>query len=480
MERCGSMTYASALSTSEQAEPAGPAFFYCFVGFLLLAPLDRAGNRPLPLLLLELAAIGFLFVIIAVHRAPLALPRLLTLAIALLLVYPLVQLIPLPGTLWRMLPGNAEYATVLERFAAPGASDVWRPMSIIPVKTEYGWLALLPALACLLAAMRLSTLHAARLLVVMVAFTGAESLLGLVQYGMGVASIFNPRDSVAHRVATGTFINKDHFAAMLAMMLPVIVSVLLYSLRTEVGSSQRRVVLESSAVARQLLLFGCAVLMLLCLVFTRSRTGIALVLVALVASAIVLKRADVASHGDKRMRVAGIVVTALIALTAILAIVIGVEPVVGGFEPGTLRAGGETRLEFYLATLRAAIDFLPFGSGLSTFAYVFPRFQTGDPGLAIDYAHNDYLQALLELGVVAPLIIGLLLVEYAIRMARLLRDSGANRFTSLQLGAGLGLLPMILHSVFDFPLHMPANAMWFATLAGILFRSSTGEKSANC
>jgi len=205
----------------DHAEPASGAFFYCFVAFLLLAPLDRAGNRPLPLLLIELGAIGFLFVVVAVHRAPLELPRLLTAAIGLLLVYPLVQLIPLPGTLWRMLPGNAEYATVLERFAFPGAADIWRPLSIIPARTEYGWLALLPPLACLLAAMRLSTEHAARLLLFMAAFIGAEGVLGLMQYGAGVASIFNPRDTVAHRVATGTFINKDHFAAMLAMMMNV-------------------------------------------------------------------------------------------------------------------------------------------------------------------------------------------------------------------------------------------------------------------
>ena len=38
----------------------------------------------------------------------------------------------------------------------------------------------------------------------------------------------------------------------------------------------------------------------------------------------------------------------------------------------------------------------------------------------------------------------------------------------LQIAAGVGLLPLILHSLFDFALHMPANAMWFATLAGVM------------
>jgi hypothetical protein len=45
----------------------------------------------------------------------------------------------------------------------------------------------------------------------------------------------------------------------------------------------------------------------------------------------------------------------------------------------------------------------------------------------------------------------------------------------LQIAAGVGLLPMILHSMFDFALHMPSNAMWFATLAGVMFHEGVEE-----
>src|SRR5438445_759540 len=93
-----------------------------------------------------------------------------------------------------------------------------------------------------------------------------------------------------------------------------------------------------------------------------------------------------------------------------------------------------------------------------------------------DYAHNDYLQALMEMGVAVPVVIGLFLVAYAKRMLELLRAEGGRSFTLLQLGAGLGLLPMILHSVFDFALHIPADAMWFATLAGVLFHKGVGPR----
>jgi hypothetical protein len=61
-------------------------------------------------------------------------------------------------------------------------------------------------------------------------------------------------------------------------------------------------------------------------------------------------------------------------------------------------------------------------------------------------------------------------------MVEFLRAEGGRSFTLLQLGAGLGLLPMILHSLFDFALHIPADAMWFATLAGVLFHKGVGPR----
>jgi O-antigen ligase len=179
--------------------------------------------------------------------------------------------------------------------------------------------------------------------------------------------------------------------------------------------------------------------------------------------------------GTTRTRYAAYAVAALVAISIILALLIGAGPVLSGLEPGQLRSGADSRLQVYAATLRAAIEFLPFGSGLSTFADVFQRFQ-GDVGAYMDYAHNDYLQAFMELGLAAPVIVALLLAAYVMRMWELLRAEGGRSFTLLQLGAGLGMLPMILHSLFDFALHMPANAMWFATLAGVLFHKSVGPR----
>jgi hypothetical protein len=451
-------------------EPAGSTFFYLFSAFLLLAPLYKAANRPLPLLLLELAALGFLFAIV-VHRAPLPVPRTLAAALGVLLIYPLVQLVPLPASLWRALPGHAEYAAVLDRFAIDGGDGAWRAISVIPTATEYGWLALLPPLAALLGAMRLSTAHAARLLLLLTVLAGAEGVLGLLQVApSGGGVLYFGNEEPGQYVAIGTYVNRNHLAALLAMTLPVIVGLLVYGLRPGRHRHRRTVRAPASeVVAKRTLMLASALIVIVCLLFTRSRAGIASGLVGLACSAIVLLRARAAHAGASRVRVASYLVFGLVMISAGVALAIGVGPLLQALAPGALQASADFRWSIYAATLRAAIEFMPFGSGLSTYAGVFPRFQVADVGGFIDYAHNDYLQAFMELGVAAPVIVALLLAAWLSRLAELLRFRAERSFTLLQLGAGLGMVPMILHSAFDFALHMPANAMWYAALAGVMF-----------
>ena len=153
-------------------------FFFCFAAFLLLAPLYKAGNRPLPLLLLELAALGFLFVIVVVHRAPLALPRTMARGDRPAARLPAGAARSAAG--WRCggrCPGTASMRRCSTGSRASGGGE-WRAISVIPSATEYGWLALLPPLACLLGAMQLSTAHVARLMLLLAILAGAEGRAG--------------------------------------------------------------------------------------------------------------------------------------------------------------------------------------------------------------------------------------------------------------------------------------------------------------
>ena len=452
-------------------------FFFCFAAWLMLAPLYKAGNRPLPLLLLELAALGILFVLV-VRRGRIALPRTLGAAIVLLVLYPLLHLIPLPDGLWRALPGHGEYAAVLDRFAATSGGE-WRAISVIPSATEYGLLALLPPLACLLGMRQLSTAHATRVMLLLAILAGAEAVLGLLQVGpSGGGILYFGNEEPGQYVAIGTFVNRNHLAALLAMSLPVIVSLVVVSRHSVRGVHGRTTIAPPSEImAKRTLLFALAVMILICLFFTRSRAGIATGTLGLACSAFVLARARVARAEASRARFVGYVVLGIALLSIGIALALGTRPLLRVLEAGQLQASADFRWAIYAATLRGATAFLPFGSGLSTYAEVFPRFQIADVGGFIDYAHNDYLQAWMELGLAAPVIVLLLFAAWCSRLSALLRAHADRSFTLLQLGAGLAMVPMMLHSMFDFALHMPGNAMWFASLAGMMFHPGADERS---
>ena len=468
---------------STDAKPAGPLLFPAFAAFLILAPLYKEGITPLPLLVLELAAVGFLFEVLAVRRDVPALPRALVAGLAILLVYPLLQMIPLPETLWRNLPGHAGYAAAIDRFAAGviggGSVSPAHTLSLIPEFTEQGWLAILPPVACLLVVLQLRPEEVTRLLLIMVVFAAIEGLLGLLQASpLGGSIVYFPVEvETVQGRAFGTFVNPNHFAALLAMMVPVVIGLFAYGIRHErhvrvAGYPARRPHTgagDSHALAQRALLFASAVMILLCLVMTWSRAGIATGLVGLALSALLIPR----RHGG--VMPTRYVVAGLFGTAAILALLVGVTPIVEKLAPEQLGEGLEGRWLMTMTTLRAAVEFLPFGSGLSTLDMVFPRFQPATVKWGVNFAHNDYAQAFMEMGLAAPAMIGLALWAYGARMAELLRHRGGRSFTILQLAAGVALAPTLLHSAFEFGLHMPPIAMWFATLAGVMFHRGISD-----
>jgi hypothetical protein len=47
----------------------------------------------------------------------------------------------------------------------------------------------------------------------------------------------------------------------------------------------------------------------------------------------------------------------------------------------------------------------------------------------------------------------------------------------MRAGAGLGMLAMLLHGLFDFNFHIPANAIYFSFLAGIFFFTPSSDRA---
>ncbi len=433
---------------------------------LVFAPLVRGGNRPLALLVLEAAGLaGLAAACLGPSRGALrSAPPILWSGVAVMLVTPLLQLVPIPWTLWGMLPGHDAYARALEAAGAAGAGTHAATMNA--AATEYAWLALIPCLAIFVMVQHLDRRRVRRLVFVFVWVAVAEAALGVMQLGAPASSLLHLGNPYGAGVATGTYINRNHFAALMAMALPVMMALWAAEVLPPLGP--RGEVLRDHPrnrdikLARRLMLSTFILAAVLALLFTRSRAGIGTGLAMLGTASLFL----VWNAGSIHARV----ILAAVAVAAVaLGAYIGLTPVLERFTPDEITLSYAGRARIAAGTLRAGLDFLPFGSGLGTFADVFPRYQLGSfPGY-IDHAHNDYAEAFLELGVAAIAAVALLAAAYLMRWRRLLAARLSRSFGSLQVGAGLGMLAVIVHAAFDFNFHIPANAIAFSFLAGVFF-----------
>jgi O-antigen ligase len=111
-----------------------------------------------------------------------------------------------------------------------------------------------------------------------------------------------------------------------------------------------------------------------------------------------------------------------------------------------------------------------FGVGLGAFQTVYPIYGRSDGSVLIEFAHNDYLQILSDAGLVGGVLAIWFLVVTARNVARAAKNTDP-LLRSLGIGSGAGILALLVHSLFDFNLQIPSNALVFLLLSAIVARS---------
>jgi O-antigen ligase len=96
-----------------------------------------------------------------------------------------------------------------------------------------------------------------------------------------------------------------------------------------------------------------------------------------------------------------------------------------------------------------------------------PFYQSFPSDLLLDYAHNDYAQLLAETGVVGAVLALVSLLFFFRGFQMELRSGLPKQRSWVRIGAFIGCTGLLTHSWVDFNLHIPANAAWFAFLAGL-------------
>jgi O-antigen ligase len=267
--------------------------------------------------------------------------------------------------------------------------------------------------------------------------------------------------------AKGTYYNYDHLAGLLEMLLPLTVGLIGANLggagraRRYRESWRERLAFWVSWRGHALAILAAAsVALLLGLIFTRSRSGILIVMLG-----ILLCLAVFARRLGTLNKASGVVGTIVVVALG-LALDIGLAPVLQRFS--LLDPLHDGRMIIYSSALRGIGEFLPLGSGPGTFPETFRQFQPVALGNHfINHAHNDYLEWLFEGGVAGAALGILLLVGYLRQWLSLARAGQRYSFRYVQFGAGIGLFLLSLHGLSDFNWHVPANALYTALLAGL-------------
>jgi O-antigen ligase len=269
--------------------------------------------------------------------------------------------------------------------------------------------------------------------------------------------------------ARGTYINRNHFAGFMEMMLPL---GLAYTLA--MGNWHKKISLKALITSDrpnfQFFLSIGLVIMTLALLFSRSRAGIFGGVLGFMTFALLVR-----SSSGELPRSFWVMISVIVGMVSFYSLKIGIDPVLERF----FRISQDTsRLDIWHDSL-SMIKAHPFGIGLAAFSRVFPVYNASNfSDSQFLYLHNDYLQLLAEAGWIGfvPLVAGfyIFLVKSILKIRRMHLQSDPMKYF-LAIGALSGLVSMAFHSFFDFNLHMPANAVYFVMLMGIVYHCAWQE-----
>ena len=465
----------------DKSQDSGPLIEWVALFLLLVAvvmvpfpygAITQGGTLALELLAFMTAAATFLG---RPRLAPLAGVWIPISALLALILLGLAQLIPLPGSvLWRISPVSAQIyrdtANVLGLFrhAAPAGR-----ISIAPTETIDTILLTSAYLSLFVSSVLLLRTRWRRRLFVSV-------LLGGAALHVLIATVIRPLSAADETSAGrlhGAFINSNHFAGYLQIMLAVAFGALW---REVLFARDRGRGLEEHVKRLELRLLHVAPRVLLWAVFasgialTRSRAGI---LVAFVSTVVMLSLA--LSHRRTRNRRLSIAVAggATIAAGASLVfLAVRQQPILRFLASDPRDPASDLRLTLWRLSIDAWRQFPLAGSGLGTYREAFRRIQPRGFDFFVEFAHSDPLQLLVTGGLAGFILGAIVFAALSIALVMSWRRED-HREESAFILAGIGaLFALTLHGLVEFNMSIPAIPATLAVVTGFAWAAGAHEK----
>ena len=357
-----------------------------------------------------------------------------------------LQSLPLPPSVW----AHGVRDPLAAGYRLLGVSAPWLPVSLTPYGTSATLLYLMPPVAIFVAMVRLNAYRPSWMAAALLAAVAAGITLGALQVmNGGTASHWYLYEQTNIGRAVGFFANASHMAMLLVVASPFVIAI--------AAAGRRRNLQHYSALVA--LLTAAGLLLVVGVALNGSLAGFLLIAPVMGVSSLILMKRPSALRP-------------VIAAAAVIAVLVAVGTLaatsIGGQKVGeNAHTSVQSRSEIARTTATAIADFMPWGSGLGSFAKVYHLYEKPESvtNEYVVHAHNDYLELLLELGIAGGALILIFLAWWARAVGRVWKRPEASPYA---LAATIASAALLLHSLVEFPLRTAAMSACFAMCLGLL------------
>ena len=302
----------------------------------------------------------------------------------------------------------------------------------------------------------------------------ALSMFALVQRAFWNGKVFWVVPTISG-TSFGTYINHNHFAGYIEMGIGAILALTLSHFAAPLDSKAkgwRRKFswLASRELPNVFLGLFLIVVLVTAIIYSLSRGAILSLVLGLMLTKFLLR-----ANRQSSLRIPIIPFVVVLVTVAALSLV-GASTLVHRFSNLGSYAN-MYRIDIWQDAASMAKDYPVFGVGLGAFNEVFPAYKQSHFEVQTEYLESDWLQAVVEIGLLGMILIGLMVWVFYKNVMQRYAQRRDKQVRSFLFGGTVGVTALLVHSVLDFNMHIPANALtWFVLAGVVMITASTRDE----
>ncbi len=388
----------------------------------------------------------------------------------LLSAYIFIQFVPLPSGIIRFI--SPETYHLYRETVLVSNPDAWISISINKKATLMEFFRIVSYISFYILSVQLLTKKESfsKTLTVVIVFISMLSFIAIIQQLISNNKIFWFRELTQGGTPFGPYVNRNHYACLMEMMFPLVVSMLLFYKPHIPEKSFRQKINEIFSLEKTniyLLLGFSSILIATSIFLTLSRSGI----ISICLSMIFFGLLFILKNVSRRRAFIIIILSILIILSVGW---FGWDPILERFEKIFNQQGdiADLRLKIWEDSKNIVRDFPITGTGFGSFISIYQKYRTIPGDKVVDHAHNDYIELFVDGGLIAILLSFWFIFSIFYKSYVVFRKRREVYSLYLYIGSISGIIAILIHSVTDFNMHIGANGLYFFLLSSLVVSAS--------